>query len=134
MKSLSRRGFFQSLKGLTGIVSDSDQPKNCTTISEAKENLFCLGSVSEFPLGVERKFLCRDGFLTIRSTEYGLSAEFFQQGESRFVALCLQKNGKLSVNLDQFCPRGSLFSLLTGEMTGEMMGEKMKNDYQGERA
>ncbi|MBK7844419.1 MAG: hypothetical protein IPJ71_12090 [Bdellovibrionales bacterium] len=134
MKSLSRRGFFQSLKSLTGIVSEFGKSKDGVINSEAKENIFCVGSVSEFPLGLEREFLCRDGFLTIRSTEYGLSAEFLQQRESKFVALFLEKNGKLSVNLDQFCPRGSLFSLLTGEMTGEMMGEKMKNDYQGERA
>ncbi|MBK8201591.1 MAG: hypothetical protein IPK68_04490 [Bdellovibrionales bacterium] len=58
--------------------------------------------------------------MTIRSMEYGLSAEFVQQGESRFVELSLQKNGKLSVNLDRFYPRDSLFSLMTGEMTGEM--------------
>jgi replicative DNA helicase len=52
--------------------------------------------------------------------EYGLSAEFVQRGESRFVELSLQKSGKLSVNLDRFYPRDALFSLMTGEMTGEM--------------
>ncbi len=134
MKSLSRRGFFQSLNGLKGIVSDSHQPKCCAINSEPKENIFCLGSISEFPLGVERKLPCRDGLLTIRSMEYGLSAEFVQQGESRFVELSLQKNGKLSVNLDRFSPRDSLFSLMTGEMTGEMAVETMTNEYQGERA
>jgi hypothetical protein len=134
LKTLSRRGFFQSLKSITGVVSDSDQKKNCTIISEPEDNFVCVGPISDFPLGVERQLVCRYGFLTIRSMEYGLSAEFLQRGESRFVELSLQKNGKLSVNLDRFYPRDSLFSLLTGEMTGEMAGETMTNEYQGERA